>query len=300
MIRVEGLTVHYGSVLALEDVSFELGEGECLLVAGPSGCGKSTLGRVLSGLIPGSIPAQVTGEVHVADIDVFHQPLPQISTRVGMVFQNPSSQLFHLRVEDEVAFGPRNLGLPESEVQQRVKWALEAVGLEGFEDQNPVNLSGGQKQRVAIASALAMRPQVLVLDEPTASLDVSGTEHVMAALKELRQRLGLTLVLIEHRLAEASALADRVLLLNTGRIVAQGRVDEVLGNRNLLRSLGLRYPLKRPWEPWENLLAPNGHGKAGSETILELQDVSAGYGRQLVIHDINLALYPGEFAALVG
>jgi len=300
MIHVEGLSVRYGSVLALEDISFELGAGECLLVAGPSGCGKSTLGRVLSGLIPGSIPAQVRGKVCIADMDVLHQPLPQVSRQVGMVFQNPSSQLFHLRVEDEVAFGPRNLGLPEAEVQQRVNWALEAVGLKGFEDQNPINLSGGQKQRVAIAAALAMRPQVLVLDEPTASLDISGTEHVMAALKELRQRLGLTLVLIEHRLAEAAVLADQALVLDAGRIVAQGGVDQVLGDRDLLQKLGLRRPLEGALPPWENLLTPNHQTKAGIEAVLELQEVSAGYDRRLVIHDINLALYPGEFAALIG
>jgi energy-coupling factor transporter ATP-binding protein EcfA2 len=291
--------VRYGPTLALQKISFEVGDAECLLVTGPSGCGKSTLGRVLAGLIPRAIPAEMEGAVRIAGVDVGRQPLPEVAKRVGMVFQNPASQLFHLRVDDEVAFGPRNLGLPEPEIQQRVAWALEAVGLAGYEDRQPLALSGGQQQRVAIAAALAMQPRVLVLDEPTASLDITGTRHVMTALREVRERFGLTLMVIEHRLTAASRLADRVLVLDKGRIAAQGDVQEVLGDRRLLRELGLRRPTEGKLAPWRDLLIADGQG-CGKDAILELMGVSAGYDRQPAIHDIDLELYPGEFAALVG
>lgn len=300
MIRVRDLSVSYGSIPALVGIDLDLEGGECLLVTGPSGCGKSTLARVLSGLIPHAIPARWEGEARVAGLDVGNHPLPELAQRIGTVFQNPSSQLFHLRVEDEVAFGPRNLGLAESEVESRVDWSLGAVGISDLRERRPADLSGGQQQRVAIAAALAMRPQVLILDEPTASLDVSGTRQVIATLQELRRQLGLTIVLIEHRLAAAAKLADRVIVLEDGRVAAAGRKRDVFEKWDQLRALGLRRPIDEPLARWSELLAPNGHPPEGVAPVIELRAVKAGYQRQAVIHDVDLALYPGEFAALVG
>jgi energy-coupling factor transport system ATP-binding protein len=270
------------------------------LITGPSGSGKSTLARVLTGLIPHALPARLSGRVVVDGVETAKCSLAALAPRVGAVFQDPATQLFHLRVDDEVAFGPRNLGLDEGEVDRRMGWALEAVGLGGFEARSPAELSAGQRQRLAIACALAMQPRVLVLDEPTASLDVPGTALVMSTLQQLRRRLGLTLVLVEHRLAEAARLADRVIVLAEGCLVAAGTPSAVLGDRALRERYGLRRPVDADLAAWPALMAPNGHRSDSAQPLLALSQVTAGYGRRPVLREVSLALYPGEFAALVG
>ena len=300
MIKVDHLSVRYGDETALEDVSLEVKAGECLVVTGLSGCGKSTLARVLTGLIPNVIPAEISGTVEVAGLEVGSRTPAEISATVGSVFQDPSTHLFHLRVADEVAFGPQNLGLTPDEVQARVQWAMETLGLAELAERRPSDLSGGQKQRLAIASALAMRPSVLVLDEPTASLDAPGTRSVVAALEELRLKFGLTIVMMEHRLAEVRNLADRVLVLDRGRVVAAGDFVQVLGDHRLLQRYGLRRPTEEPLAPWEELLTPNGHHLEGAEPLLKVCEVSAGYRGQAVVEQVSLDIYPGEFIALVG
>jgi energy-coupling factor transporter ATP-binding protein EcfA2 len=300
MIRVRDLTVEYTACKALQEVSFDVRAGECLVVTGLSGCGKSTLARVLTGLIPQVIPAKVSGEVIVAGLDVTRHAAAEIAQRVGTVFQNPRSHLFHLQVADEVAFGPRNLGLSEDEVSGRVDWSLGALGLTQLRDANPAGLSGGQMQRLAIAAALAMRPEVLVLDEPTASLDVPGTNSVIDTLTDLRERFGLTLVLIEHRLAEVRRLADRVLVLDEGRVAAQGGFEDVLDDPALRRRYGLRRPTEQPLMAWTSLLVPNGGDRSEGTPLLSLERVSAGYNSHAAIHDIHLDIFSGEFIALVG
>ena len=300
MIHVRDLTVAYGDIAALDAVSFDVAAGECLVVTGMSGCGKSTLMRVLSGLIPQVVPAALSGSVEVAGLDPTTLPTAQVAQQVGTVFQNPRSQLFHLRVEDEVAFGPCNLGLPPEEVQARVTWALAAVGLEEFRQRNPATLSGGEMQRLAIAAALAMQPRVLVLDEPTASLDVEGTHSVINTLDELRREQGLTLVVVEHRLAEVRRLAEQVLVLDQGRVVASGPFARTLEDRSILRRYGLRRPTVVPLAPWKELLVPVPEAGNGREALLTLRDLSAGYDGKSVIHHVDLELFPGDFVALVG
>jgi energy-coupling factor transporter ATP-binding protein EcfA2 len=305
MIEVNHLKVRYETEAALADVTFQVRQGECLLVTGPSGCGKSTLARVLTGLIPHAIEARMEGQVCVDGLDIRQHSIPKLTEHVGTVFQNPASQLFHLCVEDEVAFGPRNLGLDDQVVGERVDWALEALGLSDLRNRRPVELSGGQKQRVAIAAALAMQPKVLVLDEPTASLDIEGTRLVIASLKRLQQRLGMTIVLIEHRLAEVAQLAERILILEDGRILAHGGLEEVLSDRKLLYRLGLRrlklsQAGKSELADWKDLLAPNGHAPPNQAPLIELQGITAGYNGKPAIKEVDFGLYAGDFAALVG
>ncbi|MCZ7672121.1 MAG: ATP-binding cassette domain-containing protein [Chloroflexi bacterium] len=238
--------------------------------------------------------------MQIAGLDTQTHPLPELAQRVGLVFQNPSTQLFHLRVADEVAFGPRNLGLAESEVRARMEWALQAVGIAHLRERNPAQLSGGQKQCVAIAAVLAMKPAVLVLDEPTASLDVPNTQQVLAVLHSLQQSLAITIVLIEHRLSAVLPQVDRVVLLDAGRLVADGTPQEVLSNRERRRQLGLRRPAEEKMDSWSDLIRPNGQAAATKTPLLTLHRISAGYKRNNVIHDVDLTIYPSDFMALVG
>jgi energy-coupling factor transporter ATP-binding protein EcfA2 len=300
MIHVRDLTVRYAGQTALQGISFDVHAGECLVVTGPSGCGKSTLARVLTGLIPQVIPAQTSGLVEVAGMDVTHCQTADLAQQVGAIFQNPRAHLFHLRVEDEVAFGPYNLGIPAEDVKTQVAWALDAVGLSHLAGQNPSTLSGGQAQRLAIASALAMRPRVLVLDEPTASLDAPGTTSIIDALLKLRHEYGLTIVLVEHRLAEVRRLADQVMVMDKGQVAASGEFDKVLGDLSFLHRFGLRRPTEEPLLPWSDLLTPNGMNPPGTQPLLEFRRLTAGYNGHPAVHNVDLKFYPGDFIALVG
>ena len=300
MIHVRDLSLQFGAVPALQEVSLHIPAGQCVLVTGPSGCGKSTLAKALTGLIPHAIDATMSGSVQIAGLDTQKQTIPELAQRVGLVFQNPSTQLFHLRVADEVAFGPRNLGLAEAEVQARADWALNAVGIANLKERNPAQLSGGQKQCVAIAAVLAMRPDVLVLDEPTASLDVPNTRQVLAMLRSLQASLGITIVLIEHRLSAVLPQVDRVLLLEAGRVVADGTPQELLSQRERRRQLGLRRPAEEAMAAWADLIQPNEPITSKTPPLLTLNQISAGYHRKNVVHEVDLAIYPGDFIALVG
>ena len=300
MIHIRNVSVQFGEVPALAAISLDIPAGQCVLVTGPSGCGKSTLAKALGGLIPHALTAVMSGSIQIAGMDTQTHTIPELAQRVGVVFQNPSTQLFHLRVADEVAFGPRNLGLDAQEVQARTAWALAAVGISHLQDRNPAQLSGGQKQCVAIAAVLAMRPDVLVLDEPTASLDVPNTKQVLAVLRSLQQSLGMTIVLIEHRLSAVLPQVDRVLLLENGRIVADGTPLEVLSDRELRRQLGLRRPAEESIDSWSQLIRPNGHHASKDAPLLSLHQISAGYNRRDVVHNVDLTIYPSDFIALVG
>ena len=292
MIHVDHLTVRYGSQPVLQDVSLDVERGEFLLVSGPSGCGKSTLALTLAGLIPQAMPATVAGTVTVNGLDTQAHPLPQLSRQVGVVFQNPATQLFNATVEEEVAFAPRNLDLPGEEIAARVRESLAATGIEHLRRRPVRALSGGEQQRVAIATVLALRPPVLILDEPTANLDWQGVEQVTATLARLHRERGLTVLLIEHRLAAVAPLASRVVLLDGGRVVADGRPSSVLANKACLRTLGLRYP----WLDVGRRVEPGDLDKAPpeGEPMVALRQVTAGYGRQPVLSRFDLALYPGR------
>jgi len=300
MIKIQNLSVGYGEVSVLKDISLEIAQGEFVLVTGPSGCGKSTLARAICGLIPHALPARIQGRVLAAGMDTQTHTLPELAQNVNLVFQNPASQLFHLSVQEEIAFGPRNLGLGEDEVIRRTDLALKATGLDALREQKPFELSGGQKQCVAIASVLAMRPQILVLDEPTASLDVPSTRHVLDTLRTLRTEHGVTIVIVEHRLADVARMASRLVLMDNGRIVADGSPDSILLDHGLREQLGLRRLTDEPQQTWESLIESNGQHAREQEPLLTLENISAGYNRDKAIQDINLELYPGDFVALVG
>jgi energy-coupling factor transporter ATP-binding protein EcfA2 len=302
MIDIQNLMVQYhGQAPAVDDVSLKIEDGEFVLLTGPSGCGKSTLTRCLNGLIPHTSQAVMSGQVIVDGSPTVERTVAQIAAHVGLVFQNPASQLFGSTVEEELAFGPRNLGLPEDEVAERSSFALQATGIEHLRQRATRTLSGGEQQRVAIAAVLAMRPQVLVLDEPTSNLDLKGATAVLSTLHRLHREYGLTILIVEHRLAEAGRLADRVLIMNRGSVVLDGPPQEVFSNKELLAELGIRYPRPAPKGSCPALDSAESRPYAtGIRPLVELQGVEAGYDSRVVLKDLDLTVYPGEFVALVG
>jgi energy-coupling factor transport system ATP-binding protein len=222
---------------ALDDVSFDLAPGEVLAVAGANGSGKSTLARLADGLLtPSSGTVNVDGLDTAVDEDTW-----EIRSRVGMVFQDPDDQIVGTVVEEDVAFGPENLGVPADELRSRVTTALEAVGLTGLERREPHLLSEGQKQRVSIAGALAMGPAYLALDEPTAMLDPAGRRAVLDLVDRLAHAEGHGVLHVSHD-ATSIARADRVLVLEAGRVLFIGAPADLLSDEELLRRGGLELP----------------------------------------------------------
>lgn len=221
----------------LRGVSAEIREGEFLAVLGHNGSGKSTLAKHLNAIL---IPA--SGKVMVDGIDTADEKnLFEIRRRVGMVFQNPDNQMVANIVEDDVAFAPENLGVPREEIRKRVDEALASVNMSQFASHAPHMLSGGQKQRVAIAGVLAMQPEILVLDEPTAMLDPVGRREIIETIKKLNRERNMTVVLITHYMDEA-AEADRVIVMNKGKIEMEGAPIEIFPNVEKLKTLGLDTP----------------------------------------------------------
>ncbi|MCR4407257.1 MAG: ATP-binding cassette domain-containing protein [Anaerolineae bacterium] len=300
-VQIHHLTVYYGSVCALSDVSLDVEAGLFTLISGPSGCGKSTLALCLGGLIPHILSARMAGQVRVNGLDTSAHPPGDLASHVGLVFQNPATQLFNATVDEEVAFAPRNLGLPAEEIVARVAFALEATGIAHLRSRDVRTLSTGEQQRVAIASVLALRPRVLVLDEPTANLDWRGTDQVLSTLVRLQREEGLTVIVIEHRLQALTRLADRVLLMHEGRIVADGQPTEVFADKARLDALGLCYPWHgAEHDDWRRMSEESASPPTGTRPLVALQRLEAGYGRHRVLHGLDLALYPGELVALVG
>ena len=224
-------------VKALDDVSLEIHEGEHIAVLGHNGCGKSTLAKHLNALL---LPTEGTVEVDAVDT-ASEADLWTIRQTVGMVFQNPDNQLVATTVEEDVAFGPENMGMEPSIIRQRVDEALEAVGMQEYKNKGPHLLSGGQKQRVAIAGIIAMRPKYIVFDEPTAMLDPLGRREVMETMQQLNKEEGITIINITHFMEEA-VLADRVIVMEHGRIVLSGTPKEVFTHVDLLKRMQLDVP----------------------------------------------------------
>jgi energy-coupling factor transport system ATP-binding protein len=225
---------------ALKDINFSVAREEFVGLVGHTGSGKSTLVQSLNGLLK---PTE--GQIFIDGEEITTKDnLKEVRQKVGLVFQYPEQQLFEETVFADVAFGPRNLELSDSEVEERVAEALESVNLDYqvFKDKSPFRLSGGQQRRVAIAGILAMKPEVLILDEPIAGLDPKTREELMAEIVNLQQEQGVTIILISHRMEEIAQLADKVLVLDNGELVLQGSAGEVFTNRKFLQEIGLGIP----------------------------------------------------------
>jgi len=243
IISVENLAYTYpgmdegSGVVVFEDMNLKIEEGTFVAILGTNGCGKSTLAKHFN-----SILLPTGGKVWVCGIDTSNEErIMQVRRNVGMVFQNPDNQIVANVVEEDVAFGPENLGVSSPEIRHRVNKALKQVGMYEYREHAPHLLSGGQKQRIAIAGVIAMEPKCIVLDEPTAMLDPRGRREVVETIGRLNQEKGITVVLITHHMDEA-AKADRVVVLHRGRVAADGTPEEVFSQVELLHNIGLAAP----------------------------------------------------------
>ena len=242
VIKADGVDFSYRSgeyvSRGVTGINLEVRRGEFLVILGRNGSGKSTLAKLLNGFL---IPDE--GIVTVMGTDTADEnKIYEVRSKVGMVFQNPDNQMVASVVENDVAFGPENLGIPRAEIEERVTEALETVGMSEYRKGSPNKLSGGQKQRIAIAAILAMRPDVVILDESTAMLDPKGRREIMDTVMKLNREKGMTVVLITHYMDEAIE-ADRILVLNDGKVIASGAPREVFFNYDKVKAAGLELPV---------------------------------------------------------
>lgn len=335
IVELEGVTFTYpDGTVALKNISFFVKRGEVVSIVGENGAGKTTLCYLLSGVIPHIYGGTIEGRVSVAGLEPKRFSMRELSKKVSIVLQDPDSQIFSPTVFMEVAFGPSNLGLSKEEIYGAVKWALEVTGLSGMEDRSPDELSGGQKQRLVLASALAMKSEVLVLDEPTSQLDPVGVREVMGTLKELKRR-GTTMVITTHQTEEISEIADRVIVLKNGSIQAQGSPKEVFSNVDLMEYAGVKAPdvailihklkeyrniseIEVPINEYEardillklsdegiikmkgGLEREQGEREEGKE-VIEVRDVYYEYpGKVRALDGVDLTIYEGDFLGIIG
>lgn len=245
-IKIEKLTHVYMpkspfEKLALDNVSIDINDGDFVALIGHTGSGKSTLIQHMNGLLEAT-----SGKIIIDDLDITEKgvKLTEIRKKVGLVFQYAEYQLFEETIEKDIAFGPKNLGLNEEEITNRVKKSMDMVGLDYdlYKDKSPFDLSGGQKRRVAIAGVIAMEPRVLILDEPTAGLDPRGREDILAQIKTLHDIHNMTIILVSHSMEDVAKLAERVVVMNEGQIALQGKPEEVFKEIETLEKIGLGVP----------------------------------------------------------
>jgi len=312
------------NTLALQHVNLTISAGEIVLITGPAGSGKTTLCSCINGLIPHFHDGNFQGEVFVGSYNTKKARVGGLASLVGMVFQDPESQLVTNSVTDEVAFGPENLGISREEINLRIKEALQATRLTGYEDREPQNLSGGEQQACVIAATYAMKPEIYVMDEPLANLDPAGRAYILKLVIQVAKQRGKTLVIVEHSLEETLPVVDRVIVMNQGQIVRDGPTNNVLAGGDIshvfkrpdLLRLAEKFELPLdtylPQSFFHNLkqkyqlnhLHSNGKHKTKtilSDPMIEFSDVSFSYtSNQEALHNISLTIHAGELVAILG
>lgn len=312
----------------LSDVSFSLEQGESMLVLGPSGCGKSTLTLCLNGLYPRELDGAMSGEILINGKPANSYKPGELSRLAGVVFQDPETQFCMLTVEDEIAFGLENLCVPREEMEERINEALRLVNMQHFKQAVISTLSGGQKQKLALACILAMKPSLLILDEPTANLDPTARVDLIQTIKRLKDDLGFSLMIIEHQLDQWTTLADRCLLFNKeGSIFYDGSLRQaIVSHRKEMEAQGIWLPkiaqqVLKYAEPssrkipltleefsheahlWTEMQWERNAEKTQrkvQEVFLECKDVSYTVNGQPILQDISLSIQEGEFVAIIG
>lgn len=295
-IEVKDLIYSYPAEknLILSNISFNVREGEIYGIIGPSGCGKSTLLLALSGLIPHSIKGEINGRVIVNGKDVLKSNLMELSQNVQILFQSPDSQLFALNVEDEITFGLENLNLPWFEIERRLNNVLEELGIEYLRNRSIEELSSGQKQKVALAAILAMEPKVLLFDEPTANLDQPSIKNLIELIKILRKKH--TILIVEHNVELIKDVCDRVLLINNGKVLIEGRTEDVFRSKEYSGVMLPPHNVKEVIGKIEKLKS-----ESKNKTILEIKDFNFKYSNNVnALKDIHLSVGKGDFIGILG
>jgi len=319
----------------LKNINFRMREGETVVIMGPSGCGKSTLLYTLVGMIPHIIRGEMRGNVSVLGKSVLDSRPEELSRYIGFVFQNPELQVLMPTVIEELVFGLENMGLSREDIRGRVDEVLEFINFKGRELEDPHTLSSGEKQVLAIASVLALRPKILVLDEPTSMLDHVGTQRILSLIERLKRETNLSLLVVEHRIEWIAEHADKVIIMRDGEFVAEGRPSEIFSSEDLILKTGVRPPQvseifysvvkqrpdlfrgKIPITLQEALSLLGGvssspgqassevvgdGGKPCGEVLIEVRDLWFRYGKNLpwVLKGVNLDICRGEFVAIIG
>lgn len=336
-LLIDVKTLHFtyeGGVKALQDISFQLRRGELLVVMGANGAGKSTLCYLLSSIIPNIFAGERSGRVWVSGVDPWNQKMFEMARSSAVVLQDPDTQMFMPNLFMELAFGPANLGLPREEIGHRISESLELVGLSGMERRSTKALSGGQKQRAALASALTMVSDVLILDEPTSQLDPLGSDQILQSVRRIREERDLGIVMTTHKTEEGVELADHALILDRGRVRALGARDQVLSQVELLEEVGVQpppaqklyhlvcragfKPNKRPEEEGQivrvlreavqagNLeAAPPEAGQTApsGSTILKVENLTVEYSGHppvRALEEVSMSIKAGELVGIIG
>ena len=244
MIQIQDFSFTYknGENPALQEVSLTVPDGGFLGIIGPAGAGKTTLARAIAGIIPHHYPGDFYGSVTVNGLDTVDSKIVDLSRLVGMVFQDVESQIISPLVEDELLYGLENFGVPREEIPGRMEEALAKVGVSDLRERSIASLSGGQRQKVAIASIIALKPKILVLDEPTGELDPRSSRQIFSLLKELNEEQGITVILIEQKIMLLCEFARQLAVLSKGRIIRQGETRDVLSHADELQALGVNCP----------------------------------------------------------
>lgn len=337
IIQLEDVSYKYprSKRWAITHLTFKINRGEFVAVMGENGAGKSTCCQMLNGIIPNSVGGNLKGRVLTDGMDTREVGIAQLATKVGIVLEDPETQLFTTSVMSEVAFGPENLCLPADEIKERVKWALDVVRLGEYEDRMPSALSGGQKQRLAIAANIAMRPDILVLDEATSQLDPVGVEEVLSVVRELNQKYGMTIVMATDASEMVAKLMDRIIVLDQGQLIAEGTPREIFADTQLFQKFMIRSPqvsqlgavLKKDGHPLKKFPVTIDEAKKGLTDLMKgitKKPVSGGNGNRdrssagdpiitvdhldftyqpLNVHavkDVSFTIHKGEFVALIG
>jgi energy-coupling factor transporter ATP-binding protein EcfA2 len=332
LISIEGLTFYYGDATqpALKDINLEIRDGEFVLVTGPSGGGKSSLCRCFNGLIPHFYGGKIAGHIYIDELDTLKHSAKEIATKVGMVFQDPENQLVAMDVEREIAFGLENLAFSKNLIAKRIEESLDTLGISDLRRRQIQELSGGEKQKVAIASVLALHPGILILDEPTSELDPKGAEDMLSVVTRLNDELGLTVILVEHRLDRVIQYADRIIALNQGMIALDGKIRDIISMRyKELFWIGIGVPpiirlaqkltdrginidgtpltikegramLDTAFHDASGQLT-RSHENKGGKPIIEVERLWYAYSSGLTaLKGVNLTITEGEFVAIMG
>ena len=338
MIQIEKLNFKSFGIKepSLIDINFTIEDGKFVLITGPSDCGKSTLIRTFNGLIPNFYGGKISGKVDVNGIDPFKTSTKDLCDTVGMIFQNPDNQLVMTSVEEEIIFGMENLGYPVELIHERLEMVLKTVNIEKLRNRSISTLSGGEKQKVAIASIIAMKPSILILDEPTSELDPISADEILDLLIELRMKENITIIVVEHRLEKLIPVADQWIIMNENRIIENGTPRSILSKRHQFFGInlpisfknyikwkdfidGLSMPIttdetkkmisqineyrKVKGEKQEDINSENEKQTSSSDDniVIEVNSLFDGYKEgEYILKDINLKVRKGEFISIIG